>query len=167
MALSHEPNLGLPKTKGITDLVYIKKSYKCYKILHFQVRIFQDQPWNLPDFMDEICRISWNPPDFMDEICQISWNPPNFTSLNPWFGTLPMIQCRETSYLFYWIFKPLIHEIQQISPWNLPNFMVKSAKFHGEIRQISWPWNSADFMVKSAGFHGKDLGIYQYKNTAF
>ena len=25
MALSHEPNLELPKTKGITDLVYIEK----------------------------------------------------------------------------------------------------------------------------------------------
>ena len=44
MALSHEPNLELPKTKGITDLVYIEKSYKHYKILHFQVCIFQDQP---------------------------------------------------------------------------------------------------------------------------
>ena len=78
MALSHEPNLGLPKTKGITDLVYIEKSYKHYKILHFQVCIFQDQPWNPPDFMDEIRQISWNPPNFMDEICQISWNPPDF-----------------------------------------------------------------------------------------
>ena len=44
MALGHEPNLGLPKTKGITDLVYIEKSYKHYEILHFQVCIFQDQP---------------------------------------------------------------------------------------------------------------------------
>ena len=25
MALGHEPNLGLPKTKGIADLVYIEK----------------------------------------------------------------------------------------------------------------------------------------------
>ena len=42
MALGHEPNLGLPKTKGIADLVYIEK--KRYKILHFQVCIFQYQP---------------------------------------------------------------------------------------------------------------------------
>ena len=25
MVLGHEPNLGLPKTKGITDLIYIEK----------------------------------------------------------------------------------------------------------------------------------------------
>ena len=79
MALGYGLNLGLPKTKGIADLVYIEKSYKHYKILHFQACIFQDQPWNPPDFMDEICQISWwNLPDFMKftrfhEICQISW----------------------------------------------------------------------------------------------
>ena len=77
---------GATKTKGIADLVYIEKSYKCYKFLHFQACIFQDQPWNLPDFMDEICQISsWNLPDFMKftwfrEIHWISpWNPPDFT----------------------------------------------------------------------------------------
>ena len=44
MALGHGPNMGLPKTKRIADLVYIEKSYKRHKILHFQVRIVQDQP---------------------------------------------------------------------------------------------------------------------------
>ena len=35
MALGHGPNLGLPKTKGIADLVYIE-SYKHYKFFwHF------------------------------------------------------------------------------------------------------------------------------------
>ena len=34
------------------------------------------------------------------------------------------------------------------------DFMVKSARFHGEIHQISWiSWNLLDFMVKSTGFH--------------
>ena len=36
------------------------------------------------------------------------------------------------------------------------NFMVKSSGFHGEIQQISW-WNLADFM-KSSRFHAKDFG---------
>ena len=44
MALGHGLNLVLPKIKGIADLVYIEKSYKHYKILYFQVCIFQDQP---------------------------------------------------------------------------------------------------------------------------
>ena len=69
------------------------------------------------------------------------------------------------------------HEICQISPWNLPDFMVYHwmlyfsipcheicriswnpilnmhciSPWH-EICQISWPWNPPDFM-KSAGFH--------------
>ena len=75
------------------------------------------------------------------------WNPPDFT------GEI----CR----------------ISQIS-WNLPDFRVKSARFHGfhEIRRISWnpsdftgeirrisriSWNPPDFMVKSAGFHECEL----------
>ena len=47
-----------------------------------------------------------------------------------------------------------IHQISWISQilWNPPDFMVKSTRFHGEIRQISW-WNPPDFMVKSARFH--------------
>ena len=68
-----------------------KKVISIIKILHFQVCIFQDQPWNLPDFMDEIHWISWNPLNFMHEICLISnllnfmheihwisWNLPDF-----------------------------------------------------------------------------------------
>ena len=42
--------------------------------------------------------------------------------------------------------KAHIHEIRQISPWNLPDFTMKSGRFH-EIREI-WqisPWNLADF----------------------
>ena len=47
------------------------------------------------------------------------------------------------------------HEICWISWWNLPDFtdFMKSTGFHGEICQISW-WNPPDFMVKSARFHG-------------
>ena len=46
------------------------------------------------------------------------------------------------------------HEICRISWWNPPDFtdFMKSGRFH-EIRRISW-WNPADFMVKLAGFHG-------------
>ena len=76
---------GYPQPKNCLFDLHRKKSYKHYKNLHFQVCIFQDQPWNPPDFMDEIHWISlwnlpdlWNSPDFMKsagfhhEICQIS-----------------------------------------------------------------------------------------------
>ena len=46
------------------------------------------------------------------------------------------------------------HEIWWISPWNLVDFTMKSSRFHHEIQQISWnPWNPVDFTMKSGGFH--------------
>ena len=50
--------------------------------------------------------------------------------------------------------------------WNLPNVM-KSARFHMQMRQICI-WNLPDFIMKSAGFHGLPLNAvffmrYQYR----
>ena len=90
----------------------------CFGTLPMIHEIWQISPWNPLNFMPmksggfhghEICRISW-------------WNPPNFTSLNPWFGTLPMIQCMET----FCFFTGLIHEIQWISWSNPLDFMART-----------------------------------------
>ena len=66
MALGNEPNLGLPKTKEIADLVlHTKKVISIIKILHFQVCIFQDS--------HEIRLISWmKSSGFHHDICRIS-----------------------------------------------------------------------------------------------
>ena len=144
----------------------------CYKNLHFQVCIFQDQPWNPPDFMDEICWISsWNLPDFMKftwfhEICQISpWNLPDFMNTGFLFYSSEPIQIY--SMVYHWMlyfssepkslaWNPLDfmkstrfhgHEIStRFHAWNPPNFTMKSARFHHEICRIS-SWNLPDFMV--------------------
>ena len=102
---------GATHSQRIAYLIYIEK--KVISVIK-KVCIFQDQPWNPPDFMDEIRRISsWNLPDFIckwgnlhmksagfHEIHQISWNSPDFTMKSGGF-----------------------HEICRISPWNPPDFM--------------------------------------------
>ena len=130
--------------------------------MHFQVCIFQDQPWNPPDFMDEICQISsWNLLDFMKftwfhEICWISpWNPPDF--MNSGFCCIFL----QNQYRYTWIqiYSMVYHWMLYFSSepkslaWNPVDFMksggfhgheicqipcMKSAKFHHEICQISW-----------------------------
>ena len=101
--------------------------------------------WNLVDFMHEIWWISWNLVDFMKsgrfhhEIRQISWNLVDFMPRtlvlmkNTAFSGRPC----NTVYL-YWFWRKIHY------PWNPADFMVKSGKFH-EIQQISW-WNLADFI---------------------
>ena len=132
-----------------------------FEKLHFQVCIFQDQPWNPPDFMDEICQISIMKSAGFHEICLIS----------PWihwiswivdFSSEPIqiysITWSTTECCIFHQNQSPWHEIHQIS-WNLPNFMVKSAnfmkstKFH-EIHQIS--------CIKSTRFHEihRDLMVY-------
>ena len=65
IALSYEPNLGLPKTKGITDLVYIKKVISVIKFYIFKFTFFK--------ISHEIRLISWmKSARFHHEICQIS-----------------------------------------------------------------------------------------------
>ena len=62
-------------------------------------------------------------------------------------------------------------EIRQIS-WNLADFMVKSSGFHGKFWQISW-WNLANFMKfcgfheirKSAGFHHEICQISDFMKS--
>ena len=58
-------------------------------------------------------------------------------------------------------------EICQISwiSWNLPDFM-KSARFHGEIHQISW-WNPPDFMNMSFWVMIKYRSFYRKTNQMF
>ena len=111
---------GATHSQRIAYLIYIeKKSYKHYKNLHFQVCIFQDQPWNH--------RISsWNLPDFMKfawfhhEICRISWILDFFILQNQYRYTVwSTTECC------------IFHQNQ--SPWH-------------EIHQISWPWNLPDSM---------------------
>ena len=125
MALSHEPNLELLKTKGIADLIYIKKVISIIKYFHFHVCIFQDQPWNLPDFM----KFAW----FHHKICQISpWNPLDFMNSGFFFRT-------NTDIRYYMVYHWMLYfssEPKSLA-WNLPNFM-KSTRFHHEICQISW-----------------------------
>ena len=107
--------------------------------------ICQISPWNLPDFMKfawfhEICQISWNSPDFMKsarfhhEICRISWYTTECCIFH-------QNQYRYTLWAYYMLNMQCIspcHEICQISPWNLLDFTMKSARFHHEICQISW-----------------------------
>ena len=66
MALGHEPNLGLPKTKGITDLVYIeKKDISVMKFYIFKFAVFK--------ISHEIILVSWMKSGrFHHKICQIS-----------------------------------------------------------------------------------------------
>ena len=65
MALGHEPYLGYLKAKESLIWFTYKKSYTCYKILHFQVCIFK--------ISHEICLISWMKSAEFHEIHQISW----------------------------------------------------------------------------------------------
>ena len=70
---------GYSQPKNSLFDLHQKKSYKCYKILHFQVCIFQDQPRNPPDFMDEIRKISpWNLPDFHMQMRQFAYETAGF-----------------------------------------------------------------------------------------
>ena len=116
----------------------------------------------------------WNPPDFTGEIHQISgWNPLDFKGEipHPAFIKLKSFCWNTFFYNFGWISQVIswwnppdfTGEICQISwiswnlldftwnlpdfTWNLPDFtnFMKSGRFHGEIRQISW-WNPLDFM---------------------
>ena len=129
MALNYGPNLGLPKTQGVTDLIYIKKSYKHYKILHFQVCIFQDQPWNPPDFMDEICWISW-------------WNLLDFMKSARSHG-LPL-----NAVLFSFMRSNTdINVMYKSLAWNLPDFMVYHWMLYFFIHEIQYKY-------KCNVFHG-------------
>ena len=97
--------------------------------------------WNLPDFMKSI----WNTAAFMKssgfqvksggfhEIWQIS-------------GEIHPKPCK---------IRRVFAETSVADFWNIW-FHLKSTRFHGEICQISW-WNPPDFMVKSARFHEREL----------
>ena len=106
------------------------------KILHFQVCIFQDLAWNLPDFMNEICQISYIKSTWFHEIHQILHEICQISSMKS-----TGFHCHE----IHWI----SCEICQISSWNLPDFMASTplplnAKYPAYFC-ISWPWNLADF----------------------
>ena len=64
MALGHEPNLGLPKTKGIADLFYIEKVISVIKFYIFKFAFFK--------ISHEIRLISWMKSARFHEICRIS-----------------------------------------------------------------------------------------------
>ena len=105
----------------------------------FMVKFGRFHAWNLADFMHEIWWISRNLADFMPRTLVLMKN--TAFSGRPYCISVLVLKNKQ---------KSSIHEIWQISWWNLADFM-KSGKFH-EIWQISW-WNLADFMMKSGGFH--------------
>ena len=92
----------------------------------------------------EIWQISWwNSADFMavksggfHKIRQISCQ-------GLWFWWKLQLSVVDHTVYLYWFWrikqKSSIHEIWQISWWNLADFMMKSGGFH--------PWNQADFMA--------------------
>ena len=103
------------------------------------------------------------------EIHQISpWNPPDFTMKSARFHeywTFVFILQNQYRYtvwstteccIFYQNQSPW-HEIWRIS-WNLVDFMaMKSARLHA--------WNLPDFTMKSAGFHGIPLNAVFFIRT--
>ena len=124
-------------------------------LLHVTYAVYKSLPWNLLDFMHEICWISWNSPDFMKsagfhhEIHQISWYTTECCIFH-------QNQYRYTLWAYYMLNMQCIspcHEICRIS-WNPPDFTMKSAGFHHEIQQISWQGLIHCICnMKSAGFH--------------
>ena len=113
--------------------------------------------WNL----GEICQIlQVKSTRFHGEIHQISWwNPLDFRGEipHPAFIKLKSFCWNTCFYNFGWI-------SQVISGWNLPDFRVKSGRFHGwnplDFTDFTWnppdfTWNPLDFMdfMKSAGCH--------------
>ena len=116
-----------------------------------------------------------------------TWNPPDFMKSDE-FHEIHQISCMKSTrfhgkdfynvYLYWFWWKKqhsvVYHEIQQISWWNLVDFMVKFGRFHAwnlvdfmvkfgrfhshGIRWISWLWNPVDFMPRT---------LVLMKNTAF
>ena len=92
--------------------------------------------------------IPWNPADFMMKSGGFHGELWRISCQGHWFWWKIQHSVVDHTVYLYWFWrikqKSSIHEIWQISWWNLADFM-KSGEFH-EIRQIS--------SMKSGGFHG-------------
>ena len=124
----------------------------------------------------EICQISWiswNPLDFMKSVCNLA----DFMK-SGWISGGNLVdfmksgrfQVKSTPNLVK-SEEFLLKHLQLISEtfdftWNLPDFMVKSARFYGEIHQISW-WNLLDFMNVSFWVMIKYRSFYWKTNQMF
>ena len=120
------------------------KVINVFNNLHFEIYIWHEirlMSWN-----EAIC--IWKPPDFMKstgfhhEICQISWSTTECCIFHENWYRYTLLHAK------YAVYKSLA--------WYLPDFMMKSTRFHDEICQIpwnppnfTWSWNPPD--LKSGG----------------